>query len=331
MSGAGPSADAEPLAGALAPLRDDLDAVERILSVRLHSRHAFLDELTRRVRVYHGKRVRPTLLLLSAQACGGIQPSHHVLAAVLEMIHVATLVHDDLLDDADVRRHVPTVNAEWGKESSLLLGDYLFSQAYHLASTLDEARACRTIGEATNRTCEGELRQVARRGDFDLSEEDYLDIIASKTAELIACACRLGAEYAGAGPDDVEALAHYGRSLGAAFQIADDLLDLLGRSDQTGKPIGADWAKRKMTLPWIRFRDSAEPEQVRQLRSLFEAESDRRAEAVELLAGSNAIESARNTARRFVEQAEAALDRLPPSNARDHLRWFASFAVNRVH
>src|SRR5947209_14976259 len=130
------------------------------------------------------------------------------------MIHTATLVHDDILDDATVRRRVPTVNALWGLNNSVLLGDYLFTHAFYLASTLDDVRACRLIGEATNRVCEGELQQGSERGNLDLGESDYLDVIDGKTAELTACCCRLGALFSGAGPEVVESLARYGRGLG---------------------------------------------------------------------------------------------------------------------
>src|SRR5205807_1397803 len=129
---------------------------------------------------YRGKRLRPTLLLLSANACGQVNAAHHTLAAVVEMIHTATLVHDDVLDDATLRRHVRTINAEWGNKASILLGDMLFSHAFHLASTVD-ARACEIIGRATNRVCEGELQQVSERGNLELTEDDYLDIIDGKT------------------------------------------------------------------------------------------------------------------------------------------------------
>ena len=182
--------------------------------------------------------MRPALLLLTARACGQVNGSHHLLAAVVEMIHTATLVHDDVLDDAAIRRHAPTINASWGNQSSILLGDYLFTHAFHLTSTLGQARACQIIGEATNRLCAGELHQVCQRGNLDLSEEDYFDIIDGKTAELTSCCCRLGALYSGTSEETVERLARYGRYLGLAFQIADDLLDLVGEERSVGQVAG---------------------------------------------------------------------------------------------
>src|SRR4029077_20314334 len=209
-----------------APIAGDLDEVERILRQTLESARPGVAELVAHLAHYKGKRLRPALLLLVAQACGTVTPAHHLLAAVTEMIHTATLVHDDVLDHAAVRRHVPTVNALWGNQASILLGDFLFTHAFHLSSTLDDVRACRIIGESTNRLCEGELHQVCRRGCLDLSADEYFDIIDAKPAELTACSCKLGALFADVSEDVIEHLTNYGRSLGIAFQIADDLLDL---------------------------------------------------------------------------------------------------------
>src|SRR5262245_32160375 len=222
------------------PIMKDMEEVERILAGSLASPRPGVGRLVEHLRHYRGKRLRPALLLLTARACGRVTPAHHLLGAVVEMVHTATLVHDDVLDSATVRRHVPTVNASWGNQASILLGDYLFTHAFHLSSTLGDVRACRLIGEATNRVCAGELHQVCQRGNLDLGEAEYLDIIDAKTAELTACCCRLGALYAGMPDDGVEALARYGRHLGVAFQIADDLLDLVGEERAAGKSLGTD-------------------------------------------------------------------------------------------
>ena len=175
------------------------------------------------------------------------------------MIHTATLVHDDVLDEAAIRRHEDTVNARWNNETSVLLGDFLFTHAFYLASTLESTYACRTIGRATNIVCDGELRQTITSGDVNLSEDDYLAIVEAKTAELCACSCELGAHYAGGDEETVARMAAFGRNLGIAFQIADDLLDLEGNESATGKSLGTDLAKRKMTLPLIHARESLDP------------------------------------------------------------------------
>src|SRR4051812_42657368 len=212
-----PSAPAAP-AGApvldlYGPIAGDLEEVERILARSLRNRHSRVAEVVDHVRHYRGKRLRPVLLLLAGRASGRISTPHYVLGARVAMIHTATLVHDDVLDSARVRRRVATVNALWGVQTSVLLGDYLFTHAFHLASTVDVS-ACRLIGEATDRVCEGELCQVLHRGNLDLTEDDYFDIIDGKTAELTACCGRLGAHYAGASESVVESLTRYGRWVG---------------------------------------------------------------------------------------------------------------------
>src|SRR6184192_4312189 len=201
--------EASPLtacAALFAPIQRDLEAVEQILAETIASRRSCLTPMIGHLENYRGKRLRPALLLLTARACGRVTPDHLTLGAVVEMIHTATLVHDDVLDEADVRRHAATVNASWGNPASILLGDYLFTHAFHLASSVD-ARACRITGAATNRVCEGELHQIGQRGNLALGELEYLDIIDGKTAELTSCCCRLGAIYAGADEDMIEGLA----------------------------------------------------------------------------------------------------------------------------
>ena len=182
-----------PLDELYAPIAAELMQVEEMLRREMRSKYPFVDELVRYGCLLGGKRLRPALLLLSAQCAGAIGAHHIKLAAVIEMIHTATLVHDDVLDSANVRRHLATVNARWDDQSSLLLGDFLFSHAFYLASTTGSASACELIGRATNIVCEGEIRQKGSRGDFSLSESEYLEILDAKTAELCACSCQLGA------------------------------------------------------------------------------------------------------------------------------------------
>src|SRR5262245_50872428 len=212
-----------------APISAELAEVETLLKQELRSDYPFVDELVRYGCMLGGKRLRPALLLLTVKAVGGrITREHITLAAVVEMIHTATLVHDDVLDEADMRRHLATVNARWDNEASVLLGDFLFTHAFYLASTLDSVLGCGLIGRATKIVCEGELRQKASRSNFQLSESEYLEIVEAKTAELTAVSCRLGALFAETNEVLVEQMDGFGRELGIAFQIADDLLDVLG-------------------------------------------------------------------------------------------------------
>src|SRR5439155_1539123 len=261
---------------------------------------------------YRGKRLRPMLLLLTAHACGIVNRAHHVLGAVVEMIHTATLVHDDVLDAADLRRHTATVNARWGNQTSILLGDYLFTHAFHLTSTLGDARACELIGAATNRVCEGELLQICERGNLGLTEKDYFDIVDGKTAELTSCCCRLGALYAGASHHVVERLACYGRWLGVAFQIVDDLLDLVGDEQCTGKSLGTDVNQQKLTLPLIRLLDRANDDLSPRLRQLLCSPGNHKREALRpYLMESGALLYARRQAEEFAARARKELDCLP--------------------
>ena len=183
----------KPLAAIYAPIQTEMAQVEALLKAELHNPHPFVDQLAKHAFRLAGKRLRPALLLLTAKATGAVNEHHIKLAAVVEMIHAATLVHDDILDEATVRRHRETVNTRFGNEASVLLGDYLFTHAFYLASTTGSTLACHTIGRATNITCEGELRQVHAAGRLDLPESEYLAIIEAKTAELCACSCELGA------------------------------------------------------------------------------------------------------------------------------------------
>jgi octaprenyl-diphosphate synthase len=311
------------------PVAGDLEEVERILAATLESRRPCVGRLVEHLGHYRGKRLRPTLLLLTARACGRVTPAHHTLAAVVEMIHTATLVHDDVLDDAALRRHVATLNAGWGNLTSILLGDFLFTHAFHLASSVD-AQACRLIGAATNRVCEGELQQSCERGNLELTEAEYLDIIDGKTAELTSCCCRLAALYSGASAPLVENLARYGRSLGVAFQIADDLLDLVGEERTTGKSLGTDVQQQKLTLPLIYLLRQASQEHSARLRQILASPGNHKREALSpYFAASDALGYARARAEGFAEQAREELACLPPSSYRDLLEGLADRVVHR--
>jgi len=318
------------LAAAYAPIQPQLDAADRIFEAELGSRFPFVQGLVDHCADFRGKRLRPALVLLTGQACGGLNPSHPVLAAVVEMIHTATLVHDDILDEAEIRRHAATVNAEWCNETAVLLGDYLFTHAFHLAASLETTLACRWIGRATNLVCEGEMQQVVNRGNFDLTETDYLAIIGGKTAELTAVSCRLGAHYAGASPVVVDTLEGFGRDLGVAFQIADDVLDIWGEEHTSGKSLGTDLEKQKLTLPLIRLLATSTPSEASAVRRLLkEARPENRHELRPLLESSGALEYAWERARQYSGSAAAALEALPESPARSTLRNLATYVVRR--
>jgi octaprenyl-diphosphate synthase len=311
------------------PIAADLEEVERILARVLKNKHARVAEVVDHVRHYRGKRLRPMMLLLTARACGRVTPAHHTLGAVVEMIHTATLVHDDVLDGAHLRRRVATVNAVWGVQTSVLLGDYLFTHAFHLASTLDDVRACRLIGAATDRVCEGELCQVLQRGNLELSEAEYFDIIDGKTAELTACCCHLGALYGDAEPEVVQALARYGRWVGQAFQIADDLLDLVGEEKTTGKSLGTDVEQQKLTLPLIHLLSRRDGVSGRVRQILCSPDNHKREALRPCLVEGGGLTYARRRAEELAAQARAELTCLPPSACRSILEALTERVVYR--
>jgi octaprenyl-diphosphate synthase len=312
-------------------IQDDLNEVERLLAETIASRRMCLTSLINHLDHYRGKRLRPSLLLLTARACGRVTPAHHTLGAVVEMIHTATLVHDDVLDEAEVRRHAPTINARWGNQTSILLGDYLFTHAFHLASSID-ARACRLIGEATNRVCEGELQQTVQRGNWGLTERDYLDIVEGKTAELTSCCARLGAIYSGAESDTVQGMARYGRWLGIAFQIADDLLDLVGEERVTGKSLGTDLDQNKPTLPLIYLLGEAPPEKASRLKQILSSPGNHKREALRpFLAESGSLQCTGKKAEEYADKAKAELSCLAPSESKTILELLTDQVVHRSY
>jgi octaprenyl-diphosphate synthase len=311
------------------PVAADLEQAERVFHTALAAYRAPVAPLIQHLRHYRGKGLRPALVLLTAKACGGVRPAHHMLAAVVEMIHTATLVHDDVLDEAETRRHARTVNAEWGNKVSILFGDMLFTHAFHLTSTVD-ARACNLIGEATNRVCAGELRQVCERGNARLSEADYFAIVDGKTAALTEVCGRLGAHYAGASEEVAEQLAAFGRNLGIAFQVADDLLDLTGDEGAAGKTLGTDLDQQKLTLPLIHALRELPPAEAEALRTLLgSTDANRRAKVRAALEAVGAIDTARRQAEEFARSARNALDCLPRSECRAILEQLTDWAIRR--
>lgn len=308
----------------------ELLEAEQVLADELQSDNAYVSDILLHSTRFRGKRLRPMLLLLTAKASGGIRHDHKVLAAVVEMIHLATLVHDDVLDEAETRRHVATVNSRWNNETSVLFGDYLFTHSFHLASSLDTTYACRRIGRATNIVCEGELSQIKKRGNLDLSEEMYFKIIDGKTAELTALCGHLGARYAQAEPAVVTAMEQYGRSLGLAFQIADDVLDLTGNEGKTGKSLGSDLQKQKLTLPLIRLLSTASEEDSVQIRQyLSRPDVSTRDQLAPFLEKSDAFDYTNQKAKSLAQDARRQLESVPNTPAKRILSEIADFAVQR--
>jgi len=321
-------------AGLSEELRCGLDRVARVFDEHLRSDLECVEGLVAHVARYRGKMLRPSLTLLSGLASGraAITREHETLAAVVEMIHMATLVHDDVLDEAETRRRGRTVNALSGNETAVILGDYLISSAFHLCSTLGSPAVSERIGRVTTTLCAGELLQLSNRGNDALDERTYFQIIERKTASLIALASELGARASDASDAEQRALHDFGLDVGAAFQIQDDLLDLLGDEGVVGKSVRKDQEKGKLTLPLIRHLERMNRDgRSEEAREAFAAARDpeRHATLVSRLREDGSIDSALRTARELTERARERLGALPASPARDLLEAMAGAAVER--
>ncbi len=315
------------LTGCIAP---QLEAVDRVFHAELTSDLPSVNTLIKHVSRFRGKMLRPMLVLLSGQASGKLTDAHVTIATVVEMVHMATLVHDDVLDEAELRRKGATINHLRGNEAAVLLGDYLISHSYHLCSGLGSQLASRTIARTTNQVCEGELLQIHNRNNIDLDEQTYLQIITRKTASLCATCCQLGATFAGASEQVVEQFETYGRSLGIAFQIQDDILDIVGEIETVGKTLGIDVEKGKMTLPMIHFLHSAPAEHRALLRSLLSSRDADKAERIRnLLLPTNSIQYAQDRARQLIDVAQSAIADLPDSESKQVLQTMAQFVIAR--
>ena len=313
-----------------ATIGDDLAAAQRIFDDELAGGLPFVNELCERVRSYRGKMLRPALLLLTGKAVGDLSPSHHTLAAVVEMVHMATLVHDDVLDAADERRRQPTICATEGNVAAVLLGDYLISHAFHLCSSLDSQYASRRIGATTNVVCEGELLQNRHVGDATTDEAVYFDIIGRKTGALTAVACELGAYVAGADDATVAAMRAYGQSAGIAFQIVDDVLDVVGQRTEVGKTLGLDLACGKLTLPTLHCLAHADDATAAALRDVLSGRAVcDRLDLKRWLAETESVEYALDAAGGHVRHAVGQLDRLQESESRRALVCMAEFIIER--
>ncbi len=292
------------------PIADELAAAHCVFDEELSSDLPVVNALCERIRSYRGKMLRPALLLLSGKATGELSRAHHTLAAVVEMVHMATLVHDDVLDAADERRRQPTIRAVEGNVAAVLLGDYLISHAFHLCSALDSRHASRRIGATTNTVCEGELHQNELRGQDTVTEPEYHEIIRRKTGALTAVACELGAHCAGADESTVQAMHAYGLAAGVAFQIIDDVLDIVGDHRQVGKTLGLDLRLGKLTLPTIHCLAHAAPATASALRRVLTGrETCDRHRLREWLDETGSVEYAVSVAADHVAEARRQLDR----------------------
>ena len=289
------------------PILPELARVEVRYRQELTSKDRYIQNLFEYIEDYSGKKLRPALLLLAGKACGKVGEDHIVLGVVAEMLHTATLVHDDILDEALLRRKRTSINALSGNEVSVLLGDHIFSHAFELSLTLSTPVGAQKFSRAMAITCLGEIMQVHNRNNFELSEAEYFKIIEGKTAELYATSAELGAIYGGAAPNVARAFYDYGMNLGRAFQIMDDLLDLLGEEALVGKTLGSDVEKGKPTLPLIHFLGKADAKLRKRALAAAKDGMAGRKELIELLHTTESFKYAAGRARGFVDVARRGL------------------------
>ena len=312
------------------PVAEALDTVTAEIGRMIAAEVPLMQEVNRHLLLMKGKLFRPTLLLLTDEACGTADPRAVSLAAIVELIHLATLVHDDSVDHSVLRRGMPTVNTLFSHQVSVIMGDYLYSRAIIELARLDDLEPIRVLARVTDAMTVGEMRQLAAYDALDFDERQYELLCRSKTASLFAAACEVGALRA----EPVQRLAarRYGDALGMAFQITDDLLDYTEGEAVTGKPSGLDLKEHKVTLPLIAVLARLSPAQRQQVEALFRQaapDDEQVAQVVQLVERHGGLEYARERAAAFAAEAEAALDDLPSSAARDALRDAIVYAVER--
>lgn len=324
------SADAN-LARLVEPIQEGMEAMRAAIADCISEDNGAVSDMTAHIARFRGKQLRGALVLLIGQATGNQTNEHPVVAAIVEMIHLATLVHDDVLDGAEVRRRVACVNERWDNQIAVLLGDFLYARAFGLSTQLSSRLCSRLLSETTSRLCVGEIEQSTMRYHFDMSQADYERIASAKTGTLYSAACELGARY----PDSKSALGPemkaFGAEIGLAFQIIDDCLDVLGEQEIVGKSVGNDVSDGKVTLPILRtyaLADEATQARIRDAYTMPGIE-DRRGALREVCDLGPGTEYALQRAEALVEQALARLDPLPDSPARQALQSVGEFVLQR--
>jgi len=334
-----PGEDARPAAGdqkavlrsLLAPVEDGMARMRSVLAEQLEEPSPAVADMVAHVNRFHGKQLRAALVLMVGEATGNTTDEHAAVAAIVELIHLATLVHDDILDGAEVRRRVACVNQRWDNQVAVLLGDFLYARAFARSTELSSRLCSVLLSETTRRLCVGEIEQSTRRYDFEMGQADYEAIAGAKTASLYAAACELGARYPGGNEDLGARMARMGWNLGLAFQIVDDCLDVVGTQEVVGKSVGTDVEDGKVTLPVLRVYAGADARTRAKIRDVYtlpglEQRARRLREEVDLSAG---VDYAMERARELLREADELLLALPPSAPRRSLEGVAEFVLAR--
>lgn len=315
-----------------APIQKDLQQVERAIARALKSDNLFVQQMVDYLSHSTGKRIRPALAILSSKYCGKVSEETIVLGAALEMLHVATLIHDDIIDNSAIRRKQKTLNFKWGNEISVLMGDYVFASSfYQMAKTLPKD-VLSALSDTTNIICRGEISETFHRFNVALTESQYLKVIEEKTASLFAASCQTGAMLAGGNEFVVSCLHRFGLGIGTAFQVIDDTLDFIGKESRVGKPVMSDLREGKLTLPVIHCLGSCGANEKKKLRSIILKKIKNKSDLkflTGLLKKYNAIQYSVQKARFFIEDAKAALYQLNGNRDKNDLLQFADFLISR--
>ncbi len=308
----------------------EMAAVNDLIRNRLGSDVVLINQISEHIVAAGGKRLRPMLAVIAARALGYDGSQHHQLAAIVEFIHTSTLLHDDVVDESDLRRGRKTANALWGNAPSVLVGDFLYSRSFQLMVELDSMPVMQLLADATNQIAEGEVLQLLHVGNPDTTEADYLRVIERKTAVLFAAATRLAAMLAGGSAQVQQQFAEYGRNLGLAFQIADDVLDYTADTQTLGKNLGDDLAEGKATLPAIHALSRALPGTRQRLAQIVrDGDSSALPEMLQAIRDSGSLEYSRMVAEQYALAAETAIERLPANPWSDALRGLIRYAMDR--
>lgn len=315
----------------ISPIHKELDTFNEIFKSSLKSKVGLVDLVMKYILKQKGKKIRPILVLFSAGLSGGITERAYRGAVLVEMLHTATLVHDDVVDTAEIRRGLPSINAVWKNKVAVLIGDYLLSRGLMLAVDGNDFDFLRVVTDTVKRMSEGELLQISKTRKLDLDEETYYKIISDKTASLISTCCELGARSISKDEKVIESLRHFGESLGIAFQIRDDILDYTGKSKIIGKPLGGDIKEKKITLPLIYSLKNVNKKESERIIKLIKSErkKGRIREVIDFVLSNGGIEYAESEADKYIKKAKDSISFFPDNEYKTSLIALVDFVVKR--
>lgn len=313
------------------PIQRHINAFPKVFREALRSKVGLVELVTRYIVRQKGKKVRPILVFLSAEICGGVNEKSYRGATLVEILHTATLVHDDVVDDADTRRGFPSINAVWKNKIAVLMGDYLLSRGLLLSLDHDDVRFLKITSTSVRRMSEGEIHQIQKSRKLDMDEETYLKIIGDKTASLLSTCCEIGASSATDDPEKLQRLREYGENVGLAFQIRDDMLDYVGRKSITGKPTGLDLSEKKLTLPLIHALRQAPKREGKEILGMIRGGGKKMKvpRVIDFVASHGGLAYAAAKCDHFSSLAKKQLDPFPESDVKRSMIAFADFVANR--